>query len=89
MFLCSFVLDEKHAHWSREWKHSIRSVHFAFYKARQRLIRFIRRQTQPMVIAELALQRSRTEIQHAKQVDQVEFSEGYNIHFGYEYVGLH
>ena len=75
-------------HW-REWKHSIPSVHFAFYKASQRLIRFIRRQTQPMVIAELALQRSRTEIQHSKQVDQVEVSEGYKIHFGYEYVGLH
>ena len=42
-----------------------------------------------MAIAELALQRSRTEIQHPKQVDQIEFSEGYKIHFGYEYVGLH
>ena len=42
-----------------------------------------------MVIPELALQRSRTEIQHSKQVDQVEFSDGYKIHFGYEYVGLH
>ena len=83
MFLCSFVWDEKHAHWSREWKHSIRSVHFAFYKACQRLIRFIRTQTQPM------LQRSHTEIQHSKQVDQVEFNDGYKIHFGYEYVGLH
>ena len=68
-------MDEKHAHWSREWKHPIQSVHLAFYKACQSLIRFFRRQTQPMAIAEFSVQRRCTEIQHLTQMDQVEFGE--------------